>query len=313
MLQILGITAPIFLIIGIGFIATRLQWISREQVAGMGRFVISFALPALVFKALVERPLDEVFERNYLLAYGLASLLVFALGFAVSRRWRGDGLSASAISAVGMSMSNSGFIGYPIAALVVGEAAAVGLAMGVLIENLLMLPLAFALAEVGESQGLGLRATAVATGKRLLSNPIIIAICLGLLVALVGLHVPAIPMRAVDMLAQSSAPVALFVIGGSLVGMRVGGMVTDLLQISLGKLVLHPLAVLLCFSFLPVSDPSLRVAGVLFACAPMMSIYPIVGQRFGLQGRCAAALVGATLLSFVTYSLFIGWLAGPHL
>lgn len=101
MLQIFGITAPIFLIIGIGFIATRWQWISREQVAGMGRFVISFALPALVFKALVERPLDEVFERNYLLAYGLASLLVFALGFVVSRRLRGDSLSGSAITAVG--------------------------------------------------------------------------------------------------------------------------------------------------------------------------------------------------------------------
>ncbi|WP_339488242.1 AEC family transporter [Pseudomonas sp. EL_65y_Pfl2_R95] len=313
MLQILGITAPIFLIIGIGFIATRLLWISQEQVAGMGRFVISFALPALVFKALVERPLDEVFERNYILAYALASLLIFALGFVISRRLRGDSLSGSALAAVGMSMSNSGFIGYPIAALVVGEAAAIGLAMGVLVENLLMLPLALALAEWGEHQGLGIRATLMKTGKRLLGNPIIIALCLGLATALCGLQVPAIPMRVVEMLAQSSAPVALFVIGGSLVGMRAGGMVTDVMQISIGKLILHPLAVMLCFVFLPVDDPALRVAGVLFACAPMMSIYPIVGQRFGLQGRCAAALVGATVLSFLTYSLFIGWLAGPHL
>lgn len=313
MLQILGITAPIFLIIGIGFIATRLLWISQEQVAGMGRFVISFALPALVFKALVERPLDEVFERNYILAYALASLLIFALGFVISRRLRGDSLSGSALAAVGMSMSNSGFIGYPIAALVVGEAAAIGLAMGVLVENLLMLPLALALAEWGEHQGLGIRATLMKTGKRLLGNPIIIALCLGLGTALCGLQVPAIPMRVVEMLAQSSAPVALFVIGGSLVGMRAGGMVTDVMQISIGKLILHPLAVMLCFVFLPVDDPALRVAGVLFACAPMMSIYPIVGQRFGLQGRCAAALVGATVLSFLTYSLFIGWLAGPHL
>ncbi|MFI8481022.1 AEC family transporter [Pseudomonas sp. NPDC078700] len=313
MLQILGITAPIFLIIGIGFVATRLQWISREQVTGMGRFVISFALPALVFKALVERPLDEVFERNYILAYAMASLLIFTLGFVISRRLRGDTLSGSALAAVGMSMSNSGFIGYPIAALVVGEAAAVGLAMGVLIENLLMLPLALALAEAGEHQGLGMRAAVISTARRLLSNPIIIAICLGLVVALLGLHVPAIPMRAVEMLAQSSAPVALFVIGGSLVGMRAGGMVADVLQISLGKLVLHPLAVMLCFVLLPVEDPALRVAGVLFACAPMMSIYPIVGQRFGLEGRCAAALVGATVLSFVTYSVFIGWFASAHL
>ena len=74
---------------------------------------------------------------------------------------------------------------------------------------------------------------------------------------------------------------------------------------------LHPLAVLLMFTWFPVQDPALRIAGVLFACAPMMSIYPIVGQRFGLAGRCAAALLGATVLSFLTISAFIGLLGGP--
>ena len=36
MLAILGITAPIFILVGIGFLACRSELISREQAAGMG-------------------------------------------------------------------------------------------------------------------------------------------------------------------------------------------------------------------------------------------------------------------------------------
>lgn len=311
MLQILAITTPIFILIGIGFLATRSGLVSREQINGMGRFVVTLALPALVIKALIERPLHEVFDRNYLLAYGLGSLAMFVLGFLFARLLRRDSISGSAITALGMSMSNSGFIGYPIVALVVGETAAVGLALGMLVENLLMFPLGLMLAEAGEQLGAGLKAALLGTAKRLLSNPLILSISLGLLLALLDVRLPAIPLKVVEMLAQASAPVALFVIGGSLVGLKAGGLLGDVLQVSIGKLILHPLAVLLLFSWFPVQDPALRIAGVLFACSPMMSIYPIIGQRFGLAGRCAAALLGATLLSFLTINAFIAWLGGP--
>lgn len=311
MLQILAITTPIFILIGIGFMATRSGLVSREQINGMGRFVITFALPALVIKAMIERPLHEVFDRNYLLAYGLGSLAMFVLGFLFARLLRRDSLSGSAIAALGMSVSNSGFIGYPIIALVVGEKAAVGLALGMLVENLLMFPLGLILAEAGEQLGAGLKAAFLGTAKRLVINPLTISISLGLLLALLDVRLPAIPLKVVDMLAQASAPVALFVIGGSLVGLKAGGLLGDVLQLSIGKLILHPLAVLLLFSWFPVQDPALRSVGVLFACSPMMSIYPIVGQRFGLAGRCAAALLGATLLSFLTINAFIGLLGGP--
>ena len=312
MLQILAITTPIFLLIALGYLCTRSELVSREQVAGMGRFVITLALPALVLKALTDQPLHQVFDRNYLLAYGLGSLAVFVLGFLFARLLRRDSISGSAITALGMSMSNSGFIGYPVVAMVLGPTAAVGLALGMLVENLLMFPLALILAEAGSLSGGSLRTVLLGTFRRLLSNPVIIAISLGLLLALADVRLPPVLFNAVSMLAQASAPLALFVIGGSLVGLKAGGLVGDVLQVSLGKLVLHPLAVLLCFTWLPVADPRLQVAGVLFACSPMMSIYPIVGQRFGLQGRCAAALLGATVLSFVSISLFIGWLGGPQ-
>ncbi|MBU3056271.1 AEC family transporter [Pseudomonas indica] len=308
MLQILGITAPIFILIAIGFGSSRARLVSREQIAGMGTFVITFALPALVLKALIERPLGEVFNGTYLLAYGLASQAVFWLGFLYSRRIRKDSLSGSALNALGMSVSNSGFIGYPIVAMVVGPTGAVALALGMMVENLLMIPLALALAELGRQSGEGLRGALIGTFRRLLRHPIILAISLGLLLSLFEVRLPAMLAKVVEMLAMASAPVALFVIGGSLDGLRARGLLADVAQLGLGKLILHPLAVLLCFALLPAVDPALRTAAVLFACAPMMSIFPILGQRYGLEGRCAAALVVCTVLSFLTISVFVGLL-----
>lgn len=309
MLAILGITAPIFILIAIGFFASRSGMISRDQIAGMGRFVITFALPALVIRAMLERPLAEVMDWSYMLAYGLGSLLVFGLGYGFARLIRKDSMSGSALVGLGMSVSNSGFVGYPIVVMAVGAPAGVALALGMIIENLVMIPLALTLAELGRQSGGGVLKALMGTARNLVRHPVLIAITVALLLALLDAHPPPVAMRVIDMLATASAPVALFVIGASLNGMKAGGLLLDVGQMALGKLLLHPLMVLLCFALLPVNDPVLATAGVLMAAAPMMSIYPILGARYGFEGRCAAALVVATVLSFISVSVFI-WAVG---
>lgn len=301
MLAVLSITAPIFILIGLGFFSARIALVNRDQVRGMGTFVIYFALPSLVFKALAERSLSEVLNGPYLAAYSMASLSLFGIGLLLVRRWRGLDLSSSAILAMGMAVPNSGFVGYPIAVMVIGHTAALAMALGMLVENLLMIPLALAIAEAGRQDGQGwtvVRETAL----RLLRNPLIIAIVLGLGMSLLELRLPVVPARVIEMLAAASAPVALFVIGATLNGMKAGGMAADLAQTSIGKLILHPLLMFAALSLVPGIDPLLMVAGVLFASAPMLSVFPILGQRFGLEERCAAALVGCTVLAFFSIS-----------
>jgi len=310
-LQILSITAPIFILIGLGFFAVRFEVISREQIRGLGSFVITFALPALVLKAVSDSPFQEVMNWQYLLAYCAGSLIVYLLGLLFALRVRREPLDTGAISALGMAVSNSGFVGYPIVAMLLGPAAAIGLALNMLVEHLLIIPLSLTLAEAGRQQGSTgkvLRETA----RRLARTPLIIAMLVGLLLSLLEARLPAIPGKVVDMLASASAPVALFVIGGSLYGLKLHGLFAELRMIAVGKLLLHPLAVFLLFSLLPDVDPVLMVAGVLFTSAPMLRVYPIFGQRFGVEGRCAVALLFTTPMSSFTISLLIG-IMKPHL
>ncbi|SDM91829.1 AEC family transporter [Vreelandella arcis] len=308
MLAILAITAPIFLLIGIGYGARWSGIISREQLQGVGVFVLYCALPALVIRALTQQPLEEIFRLNYLIAYGLGSIVVFSAGLFLCLRLQRQPLNASAMHALGMAAANSGFVGYPVAAMVIGSPAAVLLALNMLIENLLIIPATLILAEMGNQHGSSLWQTVRQTVLSLAKNPVLIGLSVGILIALTGLTVPGPIDQVINMLAEAAGPAALFVIGGSLFGLHVKGMVRDVGQIVVGKLILHPLAILVAFLLIPNIDPVYFAGALLFAAAPMISIYPLFGQRYGLGGVSATAMLVATVASFFTLSLIIWWM-----
>jgi predicted permease len=146
------------------------------------------------------------------------------------------------------------------------------------------------------------------TARGLVRNPMIWAIAAGLLVSASGLVVPQAVGRFVAMTASASAPVALFVIGGSLVGLRLSGIRSDMALVVLGKLVLHPLCMLGLVLLFPLSNPLLGTAAVLYAAMPMMSIYPVLAQRHGHERLCSAILLAATLASFLSIGICLALL-----
>jgi predicted permease len=313
MLRTLAITGPIYLVIALGFLAVRFEVFSKPDMRVLGTFVVKFALPALVFTALSQRPVEEILNGRYVLDYALGSLAVMLAAFAWGWWQQGKSFTLSALCGLGMSSSNSGYIGYPIAVQAVGQGpAAVALAMCMLVENLLMIPLTLVMADSGNDRGGKWSRILLRSLAQLARNPIILAIVGGFGVALMGIPISGPLARTINMLALSSTAVSLFVIGGTLVGLQVKGMRRDVSAIALGKLLLHPLAVGLMVWLVPPTDEALRAAAVVFAGIPMLSIYPILAQKYGYESFCAAALLLATVLSFVTTSVIL-WLLGSVL
>lgn len=308
MLDILAITGPIYLVMAIGYLTTRAGLFARAEMRVFGKYVINLALPALLFNALSQRSVAEVLNPVFVVAYGVGALVVMLTGIWVARRM-GKPLSAAAIVGMGMSCPNSGFIGFPLVAQVLGgPAAGVGLALAMVVENFLLLPLALAVAEsdTGDAaQGAGgraarLRQALAQSAVGVLRNPMIWGIALGFLFSLAGWKLPAPVARTVDIFAAACASLSLFVIGGSLVGIRTEGLLRDVSLVALGKLVLHPLAVLGMLLLLPPMQRELEVAVVLMAAVPMLGIYPILAQRYGHDGMAAAAQLVTTVASFFT-------------
>lgn len=311
-MDILVITGPIYFVIALGLVSTRSGLFARADMRVFGQFVIKLALPALLFSALAKRNLGEILNGSYVLAYLSGTLVLIGLGLLWGRR---SGLNATdrVVAVMGMSCSNSSFVGYPILLLTLAPVAGVALALNTLVENLLVIPLLLALAERGRGHGGHWLVVAGQSLKRLAANPVIIALAAGLLVSVMGWTLPEPVARTVNLFAVTSAGLSLFVIGGTLVGLPIRGMVKQILPIVFAKLVLHPLAVFLVVMALPLLGapalaPSLRMAAVLLAAMPMMSIYPILAQSYGKEDLGAAALLVSTVVSFFTLSGLI-WVA----
>lgn len=307
MLEILAITGPIYITIGVGFLATRFGLFTKADMRVFGKFVINLALPALLFNALAQRQIGEILNASYMLAYFAGTLAVIALGYFWCRRGARLNPTISTVYVMGMSCPNSGFVGYPILLLTLAPVAGVALALNMIVENIIVLPLLLALAERGHgSTGPWQRLIGPAL-KRLATNPMIIGVVAGFAASLLGGKMPDPIARSVSMFASASSAISLFVIGGTLVGLPMQGMGSRVAPIVAGKLLFHPLAVLLALFILPLLglpalDPSLRMAVVLLAAMPMMSIYPILAQSYGGEDFSAPALLVTCVASFFTLS-----------
>jgi predicted permease len=315
MLDILSITSPIYLAILIGFLATRRGIFDKAAMRALGAFVVKLALPALVFKSLAQRQFTEILNLGYLLAYAGGSLAMLALGYLTSRRLAGVGKSSSAVYAMGMSCSNSGFVGYPIVLLTFAPVAGVALALNMIVENALMIPLALALAERGRGEAGPWQRLLAQSLLRLAANPVVIAVGAGLGVSLLGLTLPAPVERTMNLFAMASSGVSLLVIGGTLAGLHIGPLLRRAAPIVVAKLIGHPLAVwsgimLLPLLGLPTLDRALGMAAVLMAAMPMLSIYPVLAQAYGEEDLSATVLLLATVASFFTLSALLWLLRG---
>ncbi len=318
MLDILAITGPIYITIALGYVLTRRGLFARADMRVLGQFVINLALPALLFNALAQRKLGDILNGRYMLVYAIGSLVTMGLGLLWARRGARQDATVSVFYAMGMCCPNSGFVGYPIALLVIGPVAGVMLGLNMIVENLLLIPLLLALAESSTGSGGRWHTVLRQSLVNLARNPMVLGLAAGFAVSALEWQMPSPVARTVTLFAQASAALSLFVIGGSLAGLHIAGLRKPVAQIAIGKLLLHPAAMLaallLCEAagMVPM-DPALRIGVVLAAASPMLGIFPILAQRHGHDGLAAAALLGTTVGSFFTISALlwvfrqVGW------
>ena len=174
-------------------------------------------------------------------------------------------------------------MGFPIATLVIGAGAAPILPQTMIVENLVMLPIGLTIAEMAGARGGSLPAVLAGIGLTLIRNPLLIAIAAGIAVAASGLSLPYVAARPVALLGTAAVPLALFVVGGRLAQLaEVGGAPGEVARIVRGQARGESAGVAGgARAHAGARSGVARGGGLLFAAAPMMSIYSIFGARFG--------------------------------
>ena len=307
--NVLLVTGTIFLLISVGYVSFATALFDRGALAPLGQFVVNIALPALIFRTFLTQDIKGIANPGYLGGYLFGSLLILYVGYILAGLASPKDSINRTFDAAGMACANSGLVGYPILLLAMPAIAPTALAMNMLTENLIIIPLVIILADVasGRASGLSVRG---AVPVRLLKNPLILAMLASLFLVFTGLTLPGPVSRAIDILASSSVAISLFVIGGTIAGVSIKKIGMRVPMIVTGKIIGHPLAVWFGLYVMSVmgfglDDPALRKAAIIMAATPAMSIYPLLAQRYGDAETAATAMLLMTVLSFFTISALL--------
>ena len=307
MFEIFLKTLPFFMVIGVGYGAGRSGFFTEAATAWLTKFVFYFALSAMLFRFSANLSLVEVFDLTFVKAYLLATVVVYLLVTAVALLRRVP-MQEAAIEAQCGTIGNVGYLGIPMLALLLGEAA-IASVMLVLAVDLIVFGSLIVILITGARDGRLSWGIFRSIGIGLLKNPMIVSIVLGLTWSGLQIPIPGPLNEFVILLGNAATPGALFAIGASLAS-KSAERVFVAGWLSFCKLVLHPAAVAVSALIIFPVEP--YAAGVMIAAAalPVAGNVYMLAQHYGVAPhRVSSSILISTALSIVTVSLVIGWIS----
>ena len=264
--EILNIVAPVFLVVGAGYLAVRVGLVSAELVDHLMKFAITFAIPCLLFRATSTIDLGAAFDWRILVAYYSASIAGFVLTYFIARKLfkRRPG-EAVAIGFAAL-FSNLVLLGLPITERAWGaDTMAPNFAL-VSVNAPICYLIGITAMEILRADGRNAAQTTGVVLNAMFRNSMMIGIGLGFIVNLAGISLPGALIGAVDLLARASLPVALFALGGVLTRYTLTKSLGEASAVALVSLILQPALTLLASGSL--SAATAEVAGCSSSFSP---------------------------------------------
>ncbi|MFH7766695.1 AEC family transporter [Acinetobacter sp. BSP-28] len=303
--MVFTVIVPIFFLLALGYLSVKFQLLTKEQVNAVGAFVIKIALPALFFQSLAAKDLHEIWYPEYFFVYSGVTFILYAAAFFIVSHYFKNNRSQSAVLSLGAAMSNTGLIGTAVLSLLMGQKAMTYTSLVVIIESVLLIPVVLILAELGTSQKANFSQIIQSTLVTLLKNPLFMGVMLGIACAIFQIHIPKQLDQVLLLLGQTASPLALFSIGGGIVGLTLKYVNTQSFYLVISSNLIMPLLMFLGLTYLTDVSQEMVYAGTIIAALPMPTIFGMLGQAYGLNEKTLTPLLMSTILGFVVISVLI--------
>ena len=303
MSALLNIILPVFLVLGAGYVATRTGLLKLSVAEGLMSYTQNAAFPCLLFLAVSTFDIGEQFHAPLLLSFYAGATACFFLGLFGARA---IGRSPEDAVVIGFCclFSNSMMLGVPITERAFGADALASNFAIISIHAPFCYTLGIIAMEMTRAGGQGLRVAALMQRilRQIFTNPLVIALMLGFVVNLSGLTVPGPMDDAMQIIARSALPAALFAVGGVLVQYKIEGDWRLIGMICVLALMVHPAITWGLGRAFALPEAAFRSA-VLTACvAPGVNTYVFAN----LYDRAKRSAASALLIS-TGVCLFTSW------
>ncbi|CUK26724.1 auxin efflux carrier [Cognatishimia activa] len=305
MLDILNIVLPVFVLIGLGYVARWVGLVTDTVVDSMMRFTILFLVTALLFGAIADLDLKANFDGAMLGSYYAAGFACFCAGLLGARHLFGRPWEDSVVIGFGSLFANSLMLGLPIAERAFGAESLGGNFAIISVHSLFAYGVGITAMEIVKARGKSFFATVTTVLNGMVSNALVLAIAAGFAVNLSGITLPTAIDDSIDLLSQAALPTALFAIGGVLRRYRPEGDLRVVLYICALSLGLHPALAYALGSQFDISQDNVRSMITTASMAPGVNAY-LFANLYGHAKRVAAsAVLIGTALSIVTVSCWL--------
>ena len=316
MVNILLVTFPFFALVLAGYIALYRGWLSVAAVPGLNGFVLYFAVPCMLYRFGASTPVADMLSPVIIGVYAASALMMVALTIVITKRGA-IGWNDASLGALVAAFPNTGFMGVPLLAMLLGAASAGPAIATILVDMLLTTSLCVALSRLDGAGIDGAKRAAKQALGRVMGNPMPWAILMGAFASGFEIKLWGPIDQTVALLADAASPVALFTIGAMLARSQMQSAhpmpLSHYMPAAVLKLIVHPLLVLgggllAQVAGLPL-DPFALTCIVLVAALPSASNVSLLAERFGADnGRIARIILVTTVAAFLTFSAAVAFM-----
>lgn len=302
---ILDIVAPVFIIVGLGWVSAARGFITEAGFRGLNDFTFCIAAPALLF---VGGTSGHAGGGPAAVAFFAAALLIYAAALWIGMARMRMPLGEAGLFGLNCTFGNTVMMGIPLIAATFGQAGLPILITIIALHSMVLLTLATVVAEIGLHRHASLRRIVLATLAGVVRNPVVATVFVALGWSTLGLPVPDVARRTMEMLGAATPPVALFCLGGSLAGFRAGQSWGEVAWATVLKLVMLPLLVWGFCALMGLSALETGVA-VMTAAMPTGANAFLLARRYATGAdRSGATVLVATAISVFTLAAVLAWL-----
>ncbi len=284
----------LFLLILSGFLAAKTRLLDDKGLRGLNTLVLFFAQPAMILHRL-QAPASPELIAELVWVFVLTCASIAIAGMMAFRLFAKEESARRAVLTNLSMVSNCGFMGFPVIEATMGKDAVIYAVVFVAAFNLMSWTL-------GAYFFGGRKAM---RPQQLLTNPTIWAVVGGLLLFLTGWTLPGFINSALDMMGGTTTPLAMFVIGGRLIGLRREHLTDAKLLMACGlRLLVFPAMILL----LRLTNlPEMVVSSVYLCTAmPCAALTAMQAERYDCDRELASRGVAlSTALSMATVPLML--------
>jgi predicted permease len=304
---IINSLAPIFLLIALGNILHRTSVFPETFFKSLNRLVFWFALPALLISRISVAELEFSAISRIVLLLVLAVVMTLIVAWLIAAQMKLPHEKRGSFIQ-GAFRGNGAFIGLPVIIYSLGSLdpraevlGTVVLAPLVVLYNILGVTV---LIHYGKEKH-SARSSIITFFRQLLTNPLVLACAIGLLLNVTGLRIPTPLYRPIDALGDAALPLILLSIGSSLTVEPLRGAASPSLISSVIKLAIAPLLGFLLSGLLNL-DATERMIAIFYLACPAAGMSYVMAEVMGNDATLAGRIVAlSTLLSAISLPIIM--------